>query len=187
MQIFADFWAKNGPRRPPRGPPCNAVNTKTLSFWCTVMMVTKNLDNVSKKKVSGQKTAFWARKSVFFYATPIEPLFFGLRRTRLHGIISPPYPEATFDTFGFLVGGHLAARRTVLWLRLPKVAFFGVENAVFRPETHFLETSAKKRVTIMTGHQKDNVFVLVMLLGKLLGGCNGPFLARKSDFFTLHP
>ena len=29
------FWAKNGPRRPPRRPLCNRFNTKT--FWCPVM------------------------------------------------------------------------------------------------------------------------------------------------------
>ena len=41
-------------------PPCNAVNTKRLSFWCPVMMVTKCLDIVSKKTISGRKTAFLA-------------------------------------------------------------------------------------------------------------------------------
>ena len=51
----------------------------------------------------------------------MKPPFFRLRRTRLNGIISPPYPELTLDT-GFPVGGRLAARRTVSWPRLPKVA-----------------------------------------------------------------
>ena len=67
----AHFRAKNGPRRPPRGPPCDAVNTKKLSFWYPAMMASKNLDDVSKKLISGQKTAFSAKKSAFFYATPI--------------------------------------------------------------------------------------------------------------------
>ena len=31
------FLAKNGPRRPLRGPSCNGVNTKLLSFWCPVI------------------------------------------------------------------------------------------------------------------------------------------------------
>ena len=48
--------------------------------------------------------------------------FFGVRRTRLNGIISPPYPEVTLDTFGFPVGGRLAARRAVSRPRLPNVA-----------------------------------------------------------------
>ena len=34
--------------RPPRGPPCNGVNKKMLSFCCPVMMVTKNLDDFQK-------------------------------------------------------------------------------------------------------------------------------------------
>ena len=38
---------------------------------------------------------------------------FGLRRTRLNGIITSPYQEATLETFDFLVGAHLAARRAV--------------------------------------------------------------------------
>ena len=42
------FRAKNEPRRLPRRPPCDGFNTKTLPFWCTVMMVTKNLDDVAK-------------------------------------------------------------------------------------------------------------------------------------------
>ena len=59
---------------------------------------------------------------------------------------------------------------------------FGPKSAVFWPEIYFLWTSSIFFVTIMTGHQKDNIFVLIMLLDKLLGGYKGPFLARKSDF-----
>ena len=73
----------------------------------------------------GRRGPFLARKSAFFYATPIQPPFFGVRRTRLNGIISPPYPEVTLDNFGFPVGGRLAARRAVFRPRLPKVALFG--------------------------------------------------------------
>ena len=42
----------------------------------------------------------------------------------------------------------------------------------------------------MTGHQKDNIFVLIMLLDKLLGGFKGHFwpkIGPQSCFFTLHP
>ena len=35
---------------------------KMLSFWCLVMMVTKKLEDVDKKLISGQKTHFWAQK-----------------------------------------------------------------------------------------------------------------------------
>merc|ERR1712198_525234 len=51
-----------------------------------------------------------------------------------NGIITSPHPEVTLDTLGFSVGGRLAARRAVLWPRLPKVAFLGVKNAVFQPQ-----------------------------------------------------
>ena len=118
----------------------------------------------------GQKTAFSARNSAFFYATPMKPPFFRLGRSRLNGIISPPYPEVTLDTFSFWVGGRSAARRAVLQPQLPEVAFFGVKNAVFRPETHFSETSSKKIVPIVTGHQKDNSFVLTHCMAGLWGG-----------------
>ena len=40
---------------------------------------------------------------------PILGPFFGLRWTRLNGMIPSPYHEATLDTFGFPVGAHLAA------------------------------------------------------------------------------
>ena len=113
--------------------------------------------------IFGPKICFFLRY------TPTTPLF-GLGRTRLDGIISPPYPEVTLYTFGFRVGGRSAARRAVLQPQLPKVAFFGVKNAVFRPETHFSETSSKKIVPIVTGHQKDNSFVLTHCMAGLWGG-----------------
>ena len=50
-----------------------------------------------------------AGKSAFFYATPIKPPFFRLRRTWLDWITTSPYPEVTLDTFGFPIGGRLAA------------------------------------------------------------------------------
>ena len=90
----------------------------------------------------------------------MKPPFFRLGRSRLNGIISPPYPEVTLDTFGFPVGGRLAARRTVSWPRLPKVALSGPKNAVFWPEIIFLCPASKKMFTIIAGHLKDNLFVL---------------------------
>ena len=41
--------AQNGPPRLPRGPPCMRVNTKKLSFWCPVMMMSKKMDDFGKK------------------------------------------------------------------------------------------------------------------------------------------
>ena len=43
---------------------------------------------------------------------------FGLRQTRLNGIITSPYPEVTLDTFGFLIGAHSADRQAVVCRKL---------------------------------------------------------------------
>ena len=109
----------------------------------------------------------------------MKPPFFRVRRSRLNGIISPPYPEVTLDTFGFPVGGRLAARRTVSWPRLPKVALSGPKNAVFWPEIIFLCPASKKIVTIIAGHLKDNLFVLTALQGCLQGAVRAHFWAKK--------
>ena len=58
------FRATNGPWRPPRLPLCNRFNTKTLPFWCSVMKVTKKLDDITKKWIWGRKTAFLAPKRI---------------------------------------------------------------------------------------------------------------------------
>ena len=42
------------------------VNTKTLSFWPAVMMVTKFVDDFPKKKWFWSKNSILARKSAFF-------------------------------------------------------------------------------------------------------------------------
>ena len=58
----------------------------------------------------------------------------------------------------------------------PKMQFFGPKSIFFRKSSKFF-------VTIMTGQQKDNIFVLTPLHGGPRGGRRGPFLARKSAFF----
>ena len=66
---------------------------------------------------------------------------FGLRRTRLNGIITSPYQEATLETFDFLVGAHLAAWRAVFWPQKivtfkmvhQKFKFFCVDSVVPKP------------------------------------------------------
>ena len=65
----------------------------------------------------------------------MKPPFFRLGRSRLNGIISPPYPEVTLDTFGFPVGGRLAAWRAVSQPRVPKVVLFG-HNVLFSTQHH---------------------------------------------------
>ena len=62
-----------------------------------------------------------------------KPPFFRVVRTRLNGIISPPYPEATLDNFGFPVGGRLAARRAVFRPPGQILAFFGIFGHFWYP------------------------------------------------------
>ena len=52
---------------------------------------------------------FGSKKDIFCYTH--TTFFFGLRRTRLNGITSPPYPEVTLPTFGVPAGDCLATRR----------------------------------------------------------------------------
>merc|ERR1719367_264964 len=58
------------------------------------------------------RSIFDPKISVFLGYTHITP-FFGVRRIRPNGILSPPYPELTLDNFSFQVGGLSAARRPV--------------------------------------------------------------------------
>ena len=66
----------------------------------------------------------------------MKPPFFRLKRSRLNGIKSPPYPEVTLDTFSFPEGGRLAARQAVVWPQLPKMALFGTKNAYYSIVSH---------------------------------------------------
>ena len=51
----------------------------------------------------------------------------------------------------------------------------------------FLRTSSKFVVTIIVGHQKNNVFVLTALHRGLRDGHQGPISAQKSAFFYATP
>ena len=70
----------------------------------------------------------WSVGGCIFLRYTNETPIFRLRRTWLNWIISPPYPDVTLDTFGFPIGGRLAAEQAVSWPRLPKVALFGPKN-----------------------------------------------------------
>ena len=64
-----------------------------------------------------------------------------------------------------------------------------LKNADFRAKnaTKKIQTLSKNCVTIMTGHLKDNIFVLIPLHGGPRGGPRGQFLAQKSAFFYATP
>ena len=93
------------------------------------MMVTKKLDAFGKKMDFGPKNCIFGPKFCIFLRYTYETPIFWLGRTRLNGIITPPYPEGTLDTFGFPVGGRLA--------------LLGSKNAVFWLETNSLVVSLK--------------------------------------------
>ena len=78
-----------------------------------------------------QIRSIFGLKICIFLRYTHKPQFFGLKRTRLNEIITFPCPEVTLDTFGFLVGARLGARRAVFWPRLPKMALLGAENGIF--------------------------------------------------------
>ena len=81
---------------------------------------------------SGPKnTVFLAQKSVFFLRYAHITPCFGLKQTRLNGIISSPYPQVTLDTFGFPVDVRSAAQQAVFWHQLPKMGLFWAKNAIF--------------------------------------------------------
>ena len=68
---------------------------------------------------------------------------------------------------------------------------FWAQKWCFRPKINFSWTASKKIVTLMTGHLKDNLFVLTALQGGLRGGVGALFWAKKwpqNQFFvTLLP
>ena len=140
-------------------------------------MVTKNLDDFRKKWISGQKTAFLARNSAFFYATPMKPPFFGVRRTRLNGIISPPYPVVTLDNFGFLVGGRLAARRAVF---LPPGPILARKSVFCYRTLDFVNGPFVTLDDIFDLAPSDRFLVAVRPLG-------GPFSGHRAGFWPENP
>ena len=76
----------------------------------------------------------------FFTLHPYNPHFFGVRRIRPNGILSPPYPEVTLDNFGFPVGGRLATRRAVFQ---PPGQNLTIDKWFFDRKSFFLKLSLK--------------------------------------------
>ena len=77
---------------------------------------------------------FGAKISFFLRYAHITHIF-GLRRTRINGTITSPYPEVTLGTFGFPVYARLAAWWAVFWPQLPKMALFGAINSCWLRRT----------------------------------------------------
>ena len=123
---------------------------------------------------------------IFLRYTHETPIFWG--QTHRTGLITcPPYSEVTLDTFGFPVGGRLAARRAVFRPRLPKVALFGPKSGVFGQKSIYIlqflryhHDQTPKRQRFCVAHVAERA------PGGLQEPIFGPKIAQKS-FFTLHP
>ena len=82
-----------------------------------------------------QNGPFFRLKMLFFLCYAYITHFFGLRQTRLNGIIPSPYPQVTLDAFGFPVDAHLAGWRAVLWPNCQKSTLFGSKKCcLLRPK-----------------------------------------------------
>ena len=77
------------------------------------------------------KMALFGLEMLFFLGYAHITHLFGLRQTRLNGIISSPYPKITLDAFGFPVDARLSARQAVFWHQLPKMALFRTKMLFF--------------------------------------------------------
>ena len=131
---------------------------------------------------------FWPKNLFFLRYTHITPLFWARIDPTWWDHISP----ISWGNSGYLqfLGrwpfGRSAGRFTA---PIAQSGLFRVKNAVFRPETHFSETSSKKIVPIVTGHQKDNSFVLTHCMADLWGGGRVHFWPKidpKSCLFSCY-
>ena len=103
-------------------PRATGSTQKNLTFLVSRHNCNKKFGCSWKTNYIGPKNAFLSPISLFLHYAHIAP-FFGLRQAQLNEIITSPS--------GFLVGGRSAARWAVFWHRLPKLALFGANNALF--------------------------------------------------------
>ena len=87
MQICCPKFVQNWSWWLPKSPPCNAIDTNKLSFWCPVMMEPKLFAAASEKLNFGPKNAFlgpiwtknrlvgWFRRKLYLTRHLSTPLF----------------------------------------------------------------------------------------------------------------
>ena len=128
-----------------------------LSFWCPVMMVTKNLDDFRKKMDFGPKNCIFGPKfCIFLRYTHITPIFWGQTNPTQWDHKSP----ISWGNSGYLwFSGRWPFGRSAGRFSAPiaQSGPFWAQKCCFRPEINFLCTSSNVFFTIMTGHQKDNI------------------------------
>ena len=93
-------------------PPTQCLKRSTISYFPELVSFTCFHYFRVKYECFGVK---WVWEQYFSEFTVIlrPQAFFGVRRIRPNGILSPPYPEVTLDNFSFPVGGRSTARRAV--------------------------------------------------------------------------
>ena len=131
-----------------------------------------------KNGFRAKKLHFWPEILHFFTLHLWNPHFFGSDAPDRTDHMSP----ISWGNSGYLwFSGRWSFGRSAGRFLAPTAQSgpFWAKKWVFWPEINFLSTSSNFFVTIMTRHQKDNVFVSLMLLNELLGGCKSPFLAQK--------
>ena len=131
-----------------------------------------------KNGFRAKKLHFWPEILHFFTLHLWNPHFFGSDAPDRTDHMSP----ISWGNSGYLwFSGRWSFGRSAGRFLAPTAQSgpFWAQKWVFWPEINFLSTSSNFFVTIMTRHQKDNVFVSLMLLSELLGGCKSPFLAQK--------
>ena len=95
-------------------------------------------------------TSNFGSKICFFLRYAHVTHFFGLRQTRLNGVISSSYPEVTLDTFGFLVGGRFMAPIAQSVLSWGQKCCFSAPAATSRPAMR--RSQHKKVVFFVSRH-----------------------------------
>ena len=108
----------SGQNRAPAAGPRPAVQRgqhKNVVFLVSGHGGNKKVGQFPKKMDSWPKNCIFDPKFCVFLRFTYETPFLWLGRSRLNGMTTPPYPEGTLDTLGFLVGGRLAIRRAVSW------------------------------------------------------------------------
>ena len=98
--------------------------------------------------LSGRQSIYWSircdcdREESWRLSCYKSP-FLGLRRVRLKGIITPPYPGVTLDNFGFPVDDHFVVQRTVFWPLGQMLAIFGYSHIARESMSNFSPGSKK--------------------------------------------
>ena len=114
------FWM-----HPPKLFVASWLDTRTTTFLCWQLCM-----GSFQAAAMANLGPFLTSKSVFFYATPTWPPFFGLGYNQLDLTISSPNPEVTFETFRSSVDVRLTVWQAIFGSERPKWPFLGPKMMV---------------------------------------------------------